>query len=748
MSTTADLKTIRLTRAAQWQTGLASGLRVLARAQDRHAWQVIPPFTNQASLLHSPGFASDSAYGHARPWLGTDPQGSIWWRDRAGALHEIHDASSADTSSPVCAVPRAAVVHHAQRIVFGRSWLYSANDKQIARHDAASLQPDALFEFDAKVLDITSDADDGLYILLHSEVQGQGGFFLQRLCANGKLLARIALPYQLHPAMITYLAHSRTCIALSSDGEQIGVVDADGNCITRRLATMFAKHPDFSAFWLDGDRLGRFVLLGKDAASKTYAWVCDAAGDVLASVPAEGALAACLAGPMLYLMTENALLRVPQAQDGGQSEVQAVNVDPITATNSVRGRYLTPLLHSPRKASESGWLRAHIEALLPAGASMHVTVLRCDDAHAVAISREVAADFTKTPAQRIDALSQLQDWQVSARYDFAAKVANGAKPQASVYEIPLFDDDAQWCRLLIELAAAPLSGLPQLESCTVLYPNISLMQYLPAIFNGGSIAENRPGSSDPFLRMLVGVWESQTQGLDQVIAQSGARIHPDTAPTLWLDFLARKLGCPWHDGLPIDAKRRILQAADALAQARGTRHGLALLLRALLPEVRHEVLDRSVEHGLLTLAAAGTRDAGQIAGSRLPAVLAGLPVDAAKLSHRAVLGSMRLASAKQIPSVSDAYQRFLGQVSILLHCPQDATLAEILPGILNNILPAGVQVDIKWRAESPVWQLESKLEDVAAGRLNQSLRLNRSTLSGKRKAQLPAGGILPGFHLS
>ncbi len=766
MSTTADLKAVRLSRRAQWEAGIASGLGVVARGQDRIAWEVLPPFALQPTVLHAPGCgpaatAPAGDCGHTRPagmprsgtvapWLGTDPLGGLWWRDRNGSLHEVHDAARAEAPVAVCAVPPAAVLHEARRIVFGRSWLYSARGNTIVRHDAASLQPDAEFKLEGTVLDIASDARDGLQILLRQDQPGTAdlaGYALQHLCASGKLLPARALPLALHPERITFLAHPSITVVLGSEGEQLGFVDASGHCQQRALASLLKAGGQFAATWLDGDRLARFVLLGRDGEGATECVVCDARGDVISVLPAAGAEAAALAGPMLYLLSDAAVLRVAQAADGGSTHSSTQGSMQSSASDSgVRGRYLTPLMHSPRKAGDSGWLRAHIDAMLPAGASMHVSVFRCDDDQAAAISREVAADLNLTPAQRIDALATLENWRSAAVYDFGGSKAEGNTLRTC--EIPLFDDDAPWCRLLIELACAPLSALPRLEACTVLYPNISLMQYLPAIFRGGSVAANLSGSEDPFLRMLVGVWESQTQGLDHAISQSGARVHPDKAPPVWLDFLARKLDCPWHNALPQAAKRRILQAADALAQARGTRHGLMLLLQALLPEVRAEVLDVSVDHGLATLG--GTGRQGIIPGSRLPALLTGLPPDAARLSRKALLGSMRLGSVTQTAPASDAYQRFLGQVRITLHAVRDPLLADLLPGLVASMVPAGVAVRIAWHAEPRAWQLDSllQLDDPAPGRLNQSLRLNRSTLSGKRKRQIPTGGLLPGFHLS
>ncbi|MBI3230152.1 MAG: hypothetical protein HYZ45_08265 [Burkholderiales bacterium] len=695
-----------------------------------------------------PGCGIDAELEHVvekiAPWLGSDPLGGLWWRQRDGTLHEIHMAAQADAPATVCEVPQAAVLHDAERIVFGRSWLYSARGNQIARHDAASLQPDAEFTFDGTVLDIASDADDGLMVLLRHDTPPPVAFSLQRLCASGKLLPPRPLPAALHPSRLTYLAHTACTVALSADGAQIGFIDAEGNCDIRALASLLSADGNFCAKWIESDRLDRFVLLGKDGGGRTQCVVCDARGDVIASVNADGAHAAVIAGDMLYWLSDAALLRLAQATNGGDA-----SADGAGGSGGVHGQYLTPLMQSPRKASESGWLRAHIEAMLPAGATMHVTVLRCDDDEAAAASRDIAVDQSLTPAQRITALTTLQGWRSAATYDFGGSQQDSSATKAQIYDIPLFDDDAPWCRLLLELAAAPLSDLPRLESCTVLYPNISLMQYLPAMFKGGGVAENRPGGDDPFLRTLVGVWESQTQGLDRAISQSGARVHPDTAPAVWLDFLARKLGCPWHNSLPEAAKRRILQAADALAQARGTRYSLALLLQALLPDIRYEVIDVAVDYGLATLGGIGRH--GVVAGSSLPTLLSGLPPDAARLSRKAVLGVMRLGGSDGSSGpASDAYQRFLGQIKIILHTVRNPLLADVLPSLLTSIVPAGVVACIEWHAEPRAWQLDSglQLDDPSPGRLNQSLRLNRSTLSGKRKRQLPTGGLLPGFHLS
>src|SRR5438045_8287662 len=96
-----------------------------------------------------------------------------------------------------------------------------------------------------------------------------------------------------------------------------------------------------------------------------------------------------------------------------------------------------------------------------------------------------------------------------------------------------------------------------------------------------------------------------TQGLDERIASMGSLINPSSAPEPWLDFIARWLGVPWDDELPLKYKKALVNRAPELAKTRGTRAGLEALLGALLPGSRRfRVTDNTADSGFAVVGGA------------------------------------------------------------------------------------------------------------------------------------------------
>src|SRR5207237_745473 len=215
----------------------------------------------------------------------------------------------------------------------------------------------------------------------------------------------------------------------------------------------------------------------------------------------------------------------------------------------------------------------------------------------------------------------------------------------------LFDVNERYLFVCLTIAAAPGARLPHLSKLQVLYPGRTLMEDLPAIYQK---EEERPGS---FLRALVGVLETTTQGLDARIGSLGRQIHPLTAQEPWLNSIARWLSVPWDDALTLQQKRAIVMRAPDLAKSRGTRAGLEALLECLIPGVprRFRVTDATADFGFAIVGGESC------AGSSLPAILAGRSRWNSQLDSNAVLGSMRLPCAGQL---DDGVSQLAGKVRI------------------------------------------------------------------------------------
>jgi phage tail-like protein len=196
-----------------------------------------------------------------------------------------------------------------------------------------------------------------------------------------------------------------------------------------------------------------------------------------------------------------------------------------------------------------------------------------------------------------------------------------------------------------------------------------------------------------FLRGLLGVLEATTQETDRRIGSLGVLIHPRTAPANWLDFIAEWLGLPWDEALSDEQKRAIALSAPRLAAERGTRRGLEALLDCLFPGApeRYAIIDVDVDFGLATLGGDGC------AGSRLPAVLSGLPASVALLSTKTILGQARLPCAGQ---TIDATSRFLGhlRVDLTATAAEKRSWAPWVRALIEAMVPASMQLSIRWRS--------------------------------------------------
>jgi phage tail-like protein len=286
---------------------------------------------------------------------------------------------------------------------------------------------------------------------------------------------------------------------------------------------------------------------------------------------------------------------------------------------------------------------------------------------------------TLTAQQRLSALIDEPELEHGTS-EFLGSATSGAQ----VYSAKLFDVRQPYLWVWLTLRAAPGARLPAISELAVLYPGRTLMENLPAIYRA---EEDRPGS---FVRTLVGVLETTTQGLDARIGALGSHIHPATASEPWLDYVARWLGVPWDDAFSVEQKRAVISHAAELAKSRGTRAGLETLLACLISGSprRFRVTDATADFGFAIVGGATCR------GSQLPAMLAGTR-SRAELGTRAVLGHVRLPCSDD--SEDDA-ARLCGLIRIEVAATGKERLAwqPWLPSIIAEMLPLGARMELHW----------------------------------------------------
>ena len=170
-----------------------------------------------------------------------------------------------------------------------------------------------------------------------------------------------------------------------------------------------------------------------------------------------------------------------------------------------------------------------------------------------------------------------------------------------------------------------------LSQLAVLYRGPTLIGICPP-FTGGP---NQTRRFPAFVRGSSGGHDTDARCQDK---RPGAQHSSRDCARSGLDYTARWLGLPWDDALSPDQKRRIALRGADIANGYGTRAGLEALLESLMPEMprRFRVIDSTAEFGLAMLG-------GDVCeGSRLPAILGGLPPTATELGNKAILGRARL----------------------------------------------------------------------------------------------------------
>lgn len=759
MSTLRDLKAYRFTSPAHWQAGTLSKISI----QGNGAIMPKQPLAPVPRFMASPGGAFVPAI---------DPYGVAYWRTGTGMLQW---AGKMELSA--CSIEAPAEIASSPRLVVGRMWMWAflPGTATLIRYDLESFQQDGtIFLKDSIIRDIAADGNDGVWLLVGNEGVPD------RLChvdAKGRVGKPWSLPSSLaHPKSLIYLTNAVQAVQsvqngsdcghaekistgrivlLTEKGDVLAFLDPENHGPVVQV-TLRQVAKEFVGYALDSDQSScilvtggmRLSSLGKES---TMVLLLDSTGGLLDQIPASQFVelrdylpitGATAHGSTVLLTTARGLLWFDAAPAGNSVDAEGV--------------FLSPVLYSPETGSLRGWLRAELSAVLPKGSILSVTVMGTD---ALDVRNEVTAVLQNASLSPRDRQLYVEDKLKIGRTgpfvfrspedDPMYPQASSAKPtlqKPSWYAAPLFDHHQPWLWLEVRISAAPDGRLPELHELCVLYPEVSLAQHVPAIFRSDTSTRD-PLSGDPtgFFRQLIGILETTTQGIDRTISTLGSRIHPATAQGEWLDFIARWQDLPWDDALPENLKRSILGKAALLLAHRGTRAGLETLLLLLFPQGKFRVIDVNVDVGLATLGGE------HCVGSALPALLSGLPAHSAALSRKALLGSARLTCPNEDPTGIARFMRLL-RIDIIASMTERKIMEPVLPGLLAAVVPAGLRIEIRWRAGTDL-RLSRRLgegiilDDPSARRLGQDARLGQLALASGGHLRLEGTVLNPGFRL-
>jgi phage tail-like protein len=647
---TADpLRSYRFSTAAQWNSCLFD-----QADQDSPGLRPFAPFAQPPTPFESAG-------AHAPVVTRT---GEILWRDDAGKLYRLTACADAPEAS---AAPFA--IAHASRLIAASNGLWVAGDS-LERFETDTLARLLTLEI-RDIVDIASDGHDGIWALVS---RGDLWQSVHVDCA-GRIVDTVTFEGIAHAAAFVYLRRAKRFVVLVDAPQQcLHWYSAKGGAATGNIP-VGAMHPCFTASALGSDGRGRVFVAGTDGEAfggGAYVLTFDADGNALSELPID---------PLDAPVTGIAATRDSLIVTGPRGLLRFAPADAVPdSAGEMRATLITPMLQSPDREDARRWLRIEALAHLPEGATIEMLVAATDNAEARDRMAGIFADGSLTASQRIQKLRAETDlWHAST-------IFHGSEPQSDTpFAAPLFDVRERYLWVSLTLSAAPGARLPEMTELRVLYPGRSLMENLPAIYQR---AEESPGS---FLRSLVGVLETTTQGLDARIAAMGSRINPSTAPEPWLDFVARWLGLPWDDGLTLAQKKAIMTRAPELAKSRGTRAGLEALLESLMPGTprRFRVIDATADFGFATVGGDGC------SGTAIPAILGGFNRWNAELDSRAVLGIMRLPCAGQR---DDGTGQLAGQIRIdvAASAAERTAWEPWLLALITDMVPLTARVELRW----------------------------------------------------
>jgi phage tail-like protein len=450
----------------------------------------------------------------------------------------------------------------------------------------------------------------------------------------------------------------------------------------------------------------------------SWLWTIDLEGNLLARHPLRLpknslSITGIAAGDCIALATEIGPIMLHPAKATGLQDRERESL------------FISPTLISP-DGTPHGWKRADIEVVLPAGTAMQVKYAATRDSYLVDAINKILADDTRSSQDKINQINKQVSWREKEAVLYAGSDNDGGAVRV---RFPLHQVDEMHLWLSFTLYTPPGRKPPVLKAFSVYYPNISYLDYLPAVYQQDPVSALQ-------LQSFLAIFEAFFGDLDTLIDQLPDHIDPETAPEAWLPFLLGWLGLPSPESLNAGVRRKLLQTAPELLAGRGTYRALQQLLEIITggsDQVKIEIEDIAARPMLWILQP-----------QKRQAVAARLGCDtliAAQQRPAFRLGNARLGFTRGIPlGIGRAdLQKILasrtGELKITIKSAPE--MRKHLEPIINIFLPYFVPAHCRYRLEF-VPALSQKWQQ----KLNVDFRLQ-----SENGSELGKGAILGDFHL-
>lgn len=607
------------------------------------------------------------------------------------------------------------------RLIVDREWVwwFEAGQSIVRRSDVETLQLDLELDVEQRVLDIASDGHEGIWILCGGECPT-----LVHFDCLGRLRQRYPAPYEAASARQMVSAGTGATLALlTQKAARLVLVDAStGKVSNAQDIGQLAEDWSIRQFVSDArDRIAFWGVRPAEPTPKGLLFLMDSGGNIVdgpldslfdqpdGAIPPhrQEEIRIAVNRQTIWLFTDTGLWRAAPTDGAGAR--------PSLSSLS------TQALYSPVLGMQRGWLRAELSLTLSQGASLDTRVFTTDDSNLVSAAAAIAQDPSVPSSQiqdRVWALfdqSQIQRCSIPGPTDAGVPIA-----------IPILEPQNRWAWLRLSLITPPGNDVAPLSQLRVLYPNVTIADYLPSVFLG---TQYDPGG---VLRTLAGVLESTSQQFDELIRGAASNLNRLVAPDNWLDYLARWFDLPWDDSLPIESKRRLLGSTGDLLHWRSTRKGLQALLQSLVgTEATVELTDLTVDHAPVRLGGCGRR------GACLPALLPGVSLKAPVLGTKAVVGRACLGAA------ADPLAAIVPTLRIRIASSRKARkgLQDLMLRVLGQYVPAGMNIVVRWRDASTTDQDVIGEDGIAldgphTGTLGRNSTIGQSQIGGRDRGML------------
>jgi len=626
----------------------------------------------------------------------------VWLRPRTGLLLRRYPFGVEEAGVLTYAEGARAMV-----LACGVIWVLTADS--LHRYDAATLQHlgSVVPEPQTAILAIAADGHGGLWLLKR---QAPGAGILRHVdCWGRPCPETVPLARPLDKAFMAASRDGRTILIADPSSEadegscpphyrwRLLIIDACGNEEPREpLHNSPGVLGPLGPISIDeADNLHVFFA-GSPAAIETFSLEGERVARRRIVLPAGWAPATAMAtcGDGLVLSGNGGLGSLsddPAAAGGGTDLVSS---------------FITPTLISPTGV-RSGWNRADIDAVLPKGTTLEVTIASTSAAGEIAAVEAIFEDTSLSPSDRFEMLQSRLSWREAEKVTYTSGTSG---PSGEAQEEPagerfryLLDrttDSHLWMRL--QFYAPPRRKPPALQELRVYYPNRSYIEDLPAIYREEPFAAAQ-------LRRMLSPLEALFEDLEDEITAIPTRSDPEAAPDSATAFLLNWLGFPLLEDLKAELRRDLLAAAPALLGMRGTRQALEQVLD-IATGGRASVEDSAAGSTGWFLPAMGA------AGPRLgrDTLVAGQQPPPFRAGGSGLLGQTPLGPGCADPELIVAQRIASIVIRIEIGPEERETLEPIIDRLLAIFVPAHCRVRIDYTGADGHWR---------ARRLDGELRL-------------------------